>query len=81
MNDQSLGKKEAIRFEKIPHLKFLNLDQIRMIDEALGKVGEFGEVRLIVERGRLRFLVTEQSFDVLKWESGWSKGQETVEGI
>jgi hypothetical protein len=81
MNDQSLGKKEAIRFEKIPHLKFLNLDQIRMIDEALGKVGEFGEVRLIVERGRLRFLVTEQSFDVLKWESGWSKGQGTVEGI
>jgi hypothetical protein len=39
-----------------------------MIDDALAQVGEFGEVHLVVERGRLRFLVTEKSIDVLKWD-------------
>ncbi|MBE0410838.1 MAG: hypothetical protein IBX69_14035 [Anaerolineales bacterium] len=48
-------------------LSFLNPRQVMMIDEALSRVGEFGEVRLIVERGRLRFLTTQNSFDVLKW--------------
>jgi hypothetical protein len=70
MPELPLRIQEVIRFEKIDHLRFLKPSQIRMIDEALGKIGEFGEVRLVVERGRLRFLVTEKSFDVLKWESG-----------
>jgi hypothetical protein len=48
-------------------LSFLNPRQVMMIDEALSRVGEFGEVRLIIERGRLRFLTTQNSFDVLKW--------------
>jgi hypothetical protein len=70
MNDFSPQNNEGIRLEKNSRLKFLKPSQIHMIDEALGKIGEFGEVRLVVERGRLRFLVTEQSFDVLKWEPG-----------
>jgi hypothetical protein len=41
-----------------------------MIDEALSALGEYGEIRLIVEKGRLRFLVTQKSFDALKWEPG-----------
>ena len=45
-----------------------------MIDEALSAVGEFGEVRLIVEKGHLRFVVTEKSFDVLKWQPGSLSG-------
>jgi hypothetical protein len=61
---------ETIDLEQVPRLKFLKPSQISMIDEALDKVGEFGEVRLVVERGRLRFLVTEKSFDVLKWKPG-----------
>lgn len=73
MPDYSPDPREGIRFEKAPQLKFLKPSQVRMIDEALGKIGEFGEVRLVVERGRLRFLVTEQSFDVLKWESTGSE--------
>jgi hypothetical protein len=44
--------------------------QINRIDEALEKVGEFAEVRSVVERGRLRFLVTEKNFDVLMWTPG-----------
>jgi hypothetical protein len=61
---------ETIELEQSIRLKFLKPSQISMIDEALDKLGEFGEVRLVVERGRLRFLVTEKSFDVLKWKPG-----------
>jgi hypothetical protein len=50
--------------------QFLQPHQIAMIDEALRSLGEFGEVRLIVEKGRLRFVVTQKSFDALKWEPG-----------
>ncbi|HEX6303974.1 MAG TPA: hypothetical protein VFZ76_07275 [Anaerolineales bacterium] len=51
-------------------LKCLNPDQVQMIDEAMASLGDFGEVRLIIERGRLRFLVTQKSFDALKWQPG-----------
>jgi hypothetical protein len=61
---------EITELSQIQGLKFLKPNQISMIDEALEKLGEFGEVRLVVERGRLRFLVTEKSFDVLKWKPG-----------
>jgi hypothetical protein len=50
--------------------RFLQEHQIAMIDEALCSLGDFGEVRLIVEKGRLRFLVTQKSFDALKWQPG-----------
>lgn len=43
-----------------------------MIDEALGCIGEFGEVRLVVEKGVLRFIVVNTSVDVRKWN-----GQKT----
>jgi hypothetical protein len=51
-------------------LKFLLPAQISMIDEALSAVGDFGEVRLVVEKGRLRFVVTQRSFDAQKWQPG-----------
>ena len=51
-------------------LKFLGRSQIKMIDEALEAVGPFGEVQLIVEKGRLRFVVTKNSHDALKWHPG-----------
>jgi len=51
-------------------LKFLDWNQIPMVDEALSSLGEYGEVRLIVEKGRLRFLVTQKSYDALKWQPG-----------
>ncbi len=37
-------------------LRTLNLSQVQAIDRALQEVGEYGEVRLIVNRGRLRFI-------------------------
>jgi len=39
-------------------LKFLTLHQVIMLDEALCSIGEYGEVRLVISKGRLRFLVT-----------------------
>lgn len=50
--------------------RFLDAEQIRLIDEALGSLGEFGELRLIVEKGHLRFLVTQKSFDAYKVKPG-----------
>lgn len=47
-------------------LKFLEQYQVEIIDEALSSLGGFGELRLIVEKGRLRFLVVQRSYDVLK---------------
>jgi len=50
--------------------RILDSDQVAMIEEALASLGEFGEVRLVVEKGRLRFLVTQKSFDAQKWRPG-----------
>ncbi len=49
---------------------FLTPHQVAMIDEALSSLGEYGELRLVVEKGRLRFVVTHKSFDVSKWTPG-----------
>ena len=51
-------------------LSFLDQSQVSMIDEALSALGDYGELRLIVEKGRLRFIVTQKSFDALKWQPG-----------
>jgi len=58
-------------------LKFLGRSQIKMIDEALEAVGSYGEVQLIVEKGRLRFVVTKNSHDALKWHPDSIGGPET----
>jgi hypothetical protein len=70
MDELTLNNEEMKNSENLRGLKFLKASQIRMIDEALGQVGEFGQVHLVVERGRLRFLVTEKSIDVFKWKPG-----------
>ena len=54
---------------KDPH-RFLGPREIEMLDEALHSVGEFGEVRLVIEKGRLRFIILQKSFDTLKWQPG-----------
>jgi len=37
-------------------LRVLKLEHIRQIDDALAKLGPFGEVRIIKQRGKLRFI-------------------------
>ncbi len=50
--------------------RFLQPRHIQMIDEALCSLGDYGEVRLVVEKGYLRFLITQKSYDALKWYPG-----------
>jgi len=52
------------------NLRNLSNAHIQMIDEALATVGEFGEVHLVVNKGRLRFLITQKSYDALKYRPG-----------
>ena len=47
--------------------KNLSDHQMVMIDQALGMIGEFGEVRLVVHKGKLRFIETVTSHDALRW--------------
>ncbi len=47
-------------------LRLLNREHILMIEEALESVGDYGEVRLVIEKGRLRFVVTQTSRDALR---------------
>ena len=56
----------------IPTTGHLSGDQIKMIAEALTEVGEFGEVRLVIEEGRLCRVVTQtqKRFDVLDYQPG-----------
>lgn len=45
----------------ISELKFLRPHIIAVIEEALNQVGPFGEVQLVVEKGRLRYIRTIKS--------------------
>ena len=46
-------------------LKVLNQEQVKMIDEALVEIGDFGEVRVVVNDGKFRFLILQKSFDAI----------------
>ena len=41
-----------------------------MIDEVISMLGDYGEVRLIVEKRRLGFLITQKSYDMPKLQPG-----------
>ena len=59
-------------------LDILNESQIQLLESALREVGEFGEVRLIVNKGRLRFVVTQRSHDALEWERKNKRGTKPL---
>ena len=63
--DQSTGNQNQ---EAAKGLKFLTPRQVHMIDELLSSVGKYGEVRLQVKDGRLRFASKTESMDALRWE-------------
>ena len=68
MSDANIDRLKSIKNSRL--LSFLDQHQVKMIDEALSALGDYGELRLIVEKGRLRFIVTQKSFDALKWQPG-----------
>jgi len=51
-------------------LRFLTATQVQMIDQALGDISPFGEVRLVKVKGRLRFIQKLDSRDALSGPTG-----------
>jgi hypothetical protein len=57
-------------YETLPVLKLdrplgvLKSKHIRQIDEALAELGPFGEVRIIKQRGKLRFIQKVESMSI-----------------
>ncbi len=46
-------------------LHSLTLEQVRLVDDALTRLGPFGQVRLIKEKGKLRFIQVLESKSAL----------------
>ena len=63
--DKAVDIKQGLLIET---LKFLTPREIAFIDDLLASVGDFGEVRLEVKNGRLRFASRTESIDPLKYE-------------
>jgi hypothetical protein len=51
-------------------LRFLDVDQVKQIDQALADMSDFGEVRLIKAKGKLRFIQTLESQEILGRKRG-----------
>ncbi|NIO72588.1 MAG: hypothetical protein GTN71_27105 [Anaerolineae bacterium] len=47
-------------------LSVLTLAHIRQIDDALAELGPFGEIRIIKQRGKLRFIEKVESEDIME---------------
>lgn len=70
MSRKAIGvEKDAIG--QYTRLVFLTSEQVQMIDDALSSLGDFGEVRLVVEKRVLRFVITQNSIDALKYSAGY----------
>ena len=68
---QGLGSRAAPWTLELDHrLSFLTARQIHMIDDLLTSVAPFGEVRLAVQKGRLRFVSSVKSHDALQLAGG-----------
>ena len=68
MSEEIHKRKNDLGYQKLK-FKRLNQHQISLIDAALNSIGGFGEVRLVVEKGVLRFIVTQNSIDALNCSS------------
>jgi hypothetical protein len=49
-------------------LKFLNLSQVKRIDDLLAHLGEYGELHLIIQHGELRYINKVESYKAWKTE-------------
>jgi hypothetical protein len=57
------AKTQAMERPDENSLKVLNYSQVRRIDQLLSELGAFGELRLVVKNGTLRFIQKLESFD------------------
>jgi hypothetical protein len=52
-------------------LKKLTMEQVEQIDEMLARLGEYGEIRLIVQRGELKYINKVES------HKAWNTDEES----
>jgi hypothetical protein len=52
-------------------LKKLTVEQVQQIDELLARLGEYGEIRLIVQRGELKYI------NKLESHKAWNTDEES----
>lgn len=64
MEDQRTSPRPASNSRLEDELGFLTRQTVRRVDEALCRLGPYGEVRLVVVKGRLRFIQTVRSEEV-----------------
>jgi len=48
----------------------LTRNQIAMIEEAIAVVGDFGEIHLVVNNGRLHYITAQKSFNARNYRPG-----------
>lgn len=56
-------------------LKKLNLEQVRRIDALLASLGDYGEIRLIVQHGELRYINKVESYKAWRDEDRKRSGE------
>jgi len=61
LEERNNGRKIVPIGDPLGGLRLLNPRQIAIIDAALAQVGPFGEVRLVKNKGKLRFIVKVES--------------------
>ena len=67
MTDSTRSGADSLKQDE---LEFLNIDQVKMIDEALCSIEKYGEVRLLLDDHRLRFIVCQESYDAYAFKPG-----------
>ena len=48
----------------------LTSSQIAMIEEAIAVIGDYGEIHLVVNQGRLQYITTQKSFNARNYSPG-----------
>ena len=72
--DEPVDGRKNTAFSKL-QLKKLSLEQVLHIDEMLASIGEYGEVRLVIQHGELRYINRVQSYRA--WKAGDASSEDS----
>jgi hypothetical protein len=64
VNSEGYSQKKMCFLELESPLKFLSAKEIGMIDDFLSAIDKHGELRLVVHKGRLRFVTRTEDYDL-----------------
>ena len=64
VNSDGYRKKKMCFLELERPLRFLSAKEIGMIDDFLSAIDKHGELRLVVHKGRLRFVTRTEDYDL-----------------